>query len=200
MNTSSIQHVVRDALVRYDMTQPIVNFIKNETTLKFIPSTINNKRDSVRIYYKSTNTFICEVDIEIVGKFSTQKNNSVYKDTQETIAPFRGSDVGVWEWAWSDISLKANKVHYSKELLLYGTKMDISEGYYKKMLIMSRGIIRDPVQLDIIISIARSFVKIPGNIIYPDINLNGEKILVTTYYLFIPNDNFRDFVSVITKI
>jgi hypothetical protein len=181
----SIQYVTRDALGKYDITQPIVNFIKNEATLKFIPSKINNKRDTVQIYYKSTNTFICEVEIEILGKFSTKKDNS---------------DIGVWEWAWSDISLKANNIHYSKELLLYGTKLDTSEEYYKKILIMSRGIIRDSVQLDIIISIARSFIKIPGNIIYPDTNLNGEKTFVTTYYLFIPNDDFRDFVSIITKI
>lgn len=183
MNTSSLQYVVRDALAKYDITQPVVDFIKNEGTLKFISSKVNNKRDTVQIYYKSTNTFICEVEVEIIGKFSTQKNSS---------------DIGVWEWAWSDISLKANNIHYSKELLLYGTKLDVSEEYYKKMLIMSRGIIRDPVQLDIIIAIARSFIKIPDNIIYPD--TTGEKMLVTTYYLFIPNDDFREFVSIVTKI
>jgi len=177
-----VQYVVRDALVKYDKMQPIIDFIKNETAIKIISSKINNKRDIIQICYKNSDTLICEAEIEIIGKFGTWKNNS---------------DIGIWEWAWADMSLKATNVHYAKQLLLYGTKLDISEEYYKKFLIMSRGIVKDPVQLDIIVAISQSLIKLPGSIIYPDENSTNNK---TTYYLIIPNDDFREFTSIVTKI
>lgn len=185
MNSQSVQYTVRDALVKYDMTQPIINFIKNECVIKFVSSKVNNKRDTVLIYHKSTDSLICEVEVEIIGKYCAQKE---------------GAEVGIWEWAWSDTTLKTSNIHYSKELLLYGIKLDVSEEYYKKMLITSRGIINDAIQLDIMISIARNFVKIPGNIIYPDTSYSDNKMTIVTYYLFIPNDDFKQFVSIITKI
>ena len=183
MNRSSLSYVIRDALRVYDNTQPVINFINNETIIKIIKSDTYMKRDTLKLIYKETSDFICEIEIEIIGTFYSSGNKT---------------DVGIWEWAWANANISPNQNHYAKELLLYGLKLGKEDEYYKKILITSSGIIKDLIQLDIIISIARSLIKLKYGYICPYTTKNGDDI-VTTYYLFIPNDDFKEFTAIINS-
>lgn len=165
--SSDIPYIITKALSNYDLHNTAITVIKKKTNVKIFSSNINLKRDTLT-FELIDGLKKYKTEIEILG---------TYYKTQ-----------GIWCWAWGNTLLKRQQIFNSKELLLYGLNLEFPAFYIKNLLITSRGMIDDPIQVDIIIALALFLRK--RKYIYPLIEKEGPNTVITYYVLF--NENIID--------
>lgn len=162
--SSDIPYIITKSLYTYDLYNIIIELIKKYTKVKIVPSKINMKRDIFQFDLKGK-TY--ESEVEILG---------IYYKSQ-----------GIWAWGWGISHLAPQQTFNSRELLNYGLVLDAggSFNYIKQLLTMSRGMINDPIQIDIIVAIALFLRK--RKFIY-SIKEKHNGYTIVTYYLIFNED------------
>lgn len=169
----NVQSIISNALIDYDSAQPLIRYLLNSTYLEvpLIDSNTDLERLKFKFIDKKSNIPIITTEVEILAVFYDKFN--------------------VWSWAWSLSGLKNSQYYLSKEILLYALKLGSELTYIKSILITSRGIIKDPNQLDINLALASSIIKQPY--VYPYNHQIGDDNLI--YYYILLNKDELDVLS-----
>jgi hypothetical protein len=99
----------------------------------------------------------------------------------------------IWMWGWMIPEYRINEIEYIKKLFDYGikitpelltTKLDFDKLYLKSLLVNSRFLIDDSIQIDIILSISSYLLKDNFDFVYPvKKKLNDENYIKIFYIL-----------------
>jgi hypothetical protein len=133
---------ITDSLEKYDNNSDYYsNMFKNVYSVQYIGN--NSEIDyNKAVFYDKDGRKIIEANYEVIGTFYIEK--------------------ATWVWSWSDANFKKKMVNRSKNMLLYGLKLDPEENFSLKLeLINSRFLISDPIQIDIHLAIASEITKTP---------------------------------------
>jgi hypothetical protein len=187
MNKNSYYNTIKTAIEEHDIYEyKILNFFKKIEYFK-----INNDRNlTPRIkLFDSNKNLLLESSFENVGIFK-QKNN-------------------IWQWGWSMNSINNNQNFISRNILSYSFKLksDIpSEFLLKSILLDSKHIIKNKLQLEILLAISsylskfHFILKLPylPNVNFEEEYINYKQLFVDKnfnecdiYYLFIIDYNFN---------
>ena len=133
---------ITDALEKYDKNTEIYDeTFKNAHSIKYIMNKSEIDYDQM-LFFDSNNNNIINANYEIAGTYYIEQ--------------------GIWIWPWSDPNFNKKLVVKSKNLLLYGLKLNSDQHYSLKFeLTNSRFLITDPVQIDIHLAIAAELSKNP---------------------------------------
>jgi hypothetical protein len=159
MNKNILFNTIKAAVEEHDIYEyKLINFLKKIQYIQFY----NELNLTPRIkLFDSNKKLLLESGFENVGVYK-QKNNT-------------------WVWAWSMNSINNNQNFISRNILMYSFKLktDIkSEFLLKSILLDSKHIIKNKLQLDILLALSsylskfHFILKIP---ILPDIFKNNEE-------------------------
>lgn len=161
-----VQNILKDALIEYDKTSNVINYLLKNKYKGFAP---NNNLDRTTIeFIDENNKTIIKTEIEILGIYY--------------------SKFKIWSWAWAQPGLLNSQNYLSKQILIHSLNFEPNLSYIKNLLTTSRGVINDPIAIDINIAIASSIIKQPY--IYPSIIKIGKYQLI--YYLILLNNKDLD--------
>lgn len=187
MNKNSYYNTIKTAMEEHDIYEyKILNFFKKIEYFK-----IHNDRNlTPRIkLFDSNKNLLLESSFENVGIFK-QKNN-------------------IWQWAWSMNSINNNQNFISRNILTYSFKLKTeipSEYLLKAILLESKHIIRNKLQLEILLAISsylskfHFILKLPilPNVDFEEEYINYKQLFVDKnfnecdiLYLFIIDYNFN---------
>ena len=186
MSKNNYFNTIKAAMEEHDIYQyKIINFLKKIEYLK-----INNINLNItpRIkFYDINKNLLFESGYEILGKYN-QKNST-------------------WYWGWSILSINNNQNFISRNILNYSFKLNFDtqqEVLLKSILLQSRHLIKNKMQLEILLAISsylskfQFIFKVPFlpeifneyinyKSLFTDNNFNNSDI----YYLFIIDYNFN---------
>ena len=157
----NIQHIISEALVEYDTARPVIRYLQKYAYFEGIKSESDTVRTKFTFIDNETDEKIIETEVETLAIFYDKLN--------------------VWSWSWNHLGLTSAENYLSKEVLLYALKLDPDLSYLKSLLTTSRGIIKDPTQIDINLAVASSIIKQP--FVYPYIYQIDNNHLI--YYLIL---------------
>lgn len=136
----NVPHMLKESLIELDRAKPVIKYLQKNAKLTL--ESFDNDYQRRKFFFRDKNNrLILETEIEILAIY--------YKKLK------------VWCWAWSQPTLKNSQNYLSKEILLYGLKLEPSLSYIKSILTVSRGVIKDEIQIDINLAIASSIIKQP---------------------------------------
>jgi len=162
MEMESLNHFLKKAITHYDnQNLKYYDFIKSQN------ATVNLKDNEISFFLNDDKTF--NSDIEILGYFDNRTN--------------------IWIWGWMLTGLLNTNI--SRDLLNYGLKLEIgltntNEHFFiKSLLVNSRILVEDDIQLEINFAIYSYLMKDRYKFLYPwKKYLDKEKtIYITHYYL-----------------
>lgn len=142
---------------------------------------------------KKYNKFLKNTELHVYDKkilSNITKNeieNSLNFETE--ILGIFNHQLNVFLWSWSLPYLGINETKISKELLIYGLKLEpnsntISHFFLKSLLVNARNYVESDFDLELIQAIAAYILKDKYTFIYPTNTYNKEKkLLITTYFL-----------------
>ena len=164
----NVEHIISEALVEYDSARPVTRYLQKNTNFKGFKSPSDTIRTKFTFFDNVTKEKVLETEVEFLA---------IYYDKLD-----------VWSWAWSTPGLTSAENYLSKEVLLYALKLDPELSYLKSLLTTSRGVIQDPIQIDINLAVATSIIK--QNYIYPYVHpVNNYKLI---YFLILLNKKDLD--------
>ena len=185
MSKNNYFNTIKAAQEEHDIYQyKIINFLKKIEYLKLE----NNPNLTPRIkFYDINKTLLLDSGYEIIGKYN-QKNN-------------------IWQWGWSIFSINNNQNFISRNILNYAFKLKFDtqqEVILKSVLLQSRHLIKNKMQLEILLALSsylskfQFIFKIPMlpeilndyinyKSLFTDNNFNNSDI----YYLFIIDYKFN---------
>lgn len=132
---------ITDLLEKYDKNTETNNLMfKDVHHVQFEVNDTEIEHDKI-IFFDINKKKLMEANFEIISNYYSEN--------------------GIWIWAWSNPSFNKKWVNKSKNLLLYGLKLDSKNFHLKLELINSRFIITDPIQIDIHLAIASELSKNP---------------------------------------
>lgn len=164
----NVAHIISEALIEYDTAKPVIRFLQKNAYYEGLKSPSDTVRTKFTFIDRATDEKILETEVETLA---------IYYDK-----------LNVFSWSWSQIGLTSAENYLSKEVLLYALKLDPELSYLKSLLTTSRGVIKDPIQLDINLAVAASVIK--QNYIYPYVHKLGDYKLI--YYLILLNKKDLD--------
>lgn len=140
MNKNSYFNTIKAAIEEHDIYEyKIINFIKKIKYLKFN----NNPNLTPRIkFFDSDKNLLLDSGFENIGIYK-QKNN-------------------IWQWGWSMNAINNNQNSISRNILTYSFKLksDIpSEFLLKSILLDSKHIIKNKLQLEILLALSSYLSK-----------------------------------------
>lgn len=163
-----IPHIISEALIEYDSAQPVVKYLQNNAYIEGFKTTSDLERSKWKFVDKETDEVLIETEVEYLAIFYDKLN--------------------VWSWAWSQTGLTNSENYLSKDILMYALKLESDLSYIKSILTTSRGVIKDPTQIDINLAIGASFIKQPY--IYPfEYKIDNYNLI---YYVVLLNKNDLD--------
>lgn len=170
MNTN---YIISQSLIEFDKRKPIIDYLTNKNnTIKIQKGQKSTERDIIRIYGKNDD-LILESEFEILGSFYPA--------------------LKVWNWAWANPGFVSPQNFLSKEILNRAIEWTIDLTYLKSIVINSRTIITDIVQLDINLAFGASVIK--HYYIYPYIDKSKNTEMI--HYLILLNEEHLD--KILTK-
>lgn len=152
-------------------------------------------------YYDNQNNKYKDLITSIDVKFTTDEYNNnivIYNETNNTIFNSQYEMLGtfypeskIWIWSWVFPSIQQLLNNISSMLLEYGLKIDTNTDnkdefiFIKSLLVNSRILIEDDIQLDINLAIYSYLIKDKLKFIYPRIKYLDEKNkkYIIVYYL-----------------
>lgn len=165
MNTG---YIISQSLIEYDKRRPIIDILtKKKNKTQIVRGQKSTERDVIKIYDKNDN-IILESEFEILGSYYPL--------------------LKVWNWAWANPGFVSPQNYLSKEILNHAIEWTIDLTYLKSMVINSRTIITDTIQLDINIAFGASVIK--HYYIYPYINKTKNTEMI--HYLILLNETYLD--------
>ena len=158
----STSYIIRESLQQYDTNKPIIKYLLRNTTLS-ISETVSDTARNVFIFKdKVTGEVILNTETEILGVYYDKHN--------------------VWCWGWNCVFLANGENYMSKKILMHAMSMDVSMAYIKSLLMTSRIVIHNIVQLDIYIALGANILKNPY--IYPYVETVNGGNFIKFYILF----------------
>jgi hypothetical protein len=140
-----VQHMITKSLIDYDSAQPTIRYLKKHTDAHGIKTITDTERTKMTFVDKKTGDIVLDTEVETLA---------IYYDK-----------LNVWCWSWSLTGLTNSENFLSKEILLYALKLGSDMAYMKSLLTISRGVIKDVIQIDINLAIGSTIIKQPY--IYP---------------------------------
>lgn len=142
MSESSLKHIVKNALLNYDIKNEKFKEIINTKEYIF-------KKENAVLEFNSLNK---KFKFNILGIFDYSKK--------------------IWIWSWLVPSYSYNHILYTKKLLDYGIKInpekiDVEFLWIKTQLVNSRFLLDDSLQLDIHLAISSYLLKDNFEFVYP---------------------------------
>lgn len=138
----NISDVISKALEDYDSVKPIIKHLQKNASFQIVyPSNPDIQRSVYRFTDKITNNLILESESELLAIYYKKYN--------------------VWSWAWANTSLSEGDTYFSKQLVEHAIRLKSDMSYIKSLLITSRGLIKDDIQIDINLALAASIIKQP---------------------------------------
>lgn len=168
----NIQDIISKALIFYDSGQPLIRYLKKNAYNDGEKTDNDYKRTIFTFIDIATEEVLIETEVELLA---------IYYDKHK-----------VWSWAWSQPELFNSENYLSKEILLYALKLDSELSYLKSIITTSRGVIKDPTQVDINLALGSSIIKQPY--IYPFVYPVDEYNLI--YYFILLNKDALDKLAV----
>lgn len=145
-------------------------------------------RNNLKYYeYINCNNVIFKNNIEF------HLNDNDKKSAEYEIIGYYDVTNSIWIWGWL-LQVKYNDTELSRELLMYGLKLDPSiinaeQLYLKNLLLNSRFIVNDKIQLEINLAIFSYLLKKKFLFIYPKkIYSSDNKNYIIMYYFI------KDFI------
>lgn len=161
MENNSLNQFIKKAIEYYD--EQNIKYIDIINTSDIILNT-----DSTIIIFNINNEEKI-YNYELLGYFDNQNN--------------------IWIWSWLLINLTSEQIIIARELLNYGLKLEPSSNsnehfFIKSLLVNSRIMIEEDIQLEINLAIFSYIIKKKIKFIYPrKIFIGEEKKFITIYYL-----------------
>lgn len=163
----NVQDIIRNSLVQYDAAQPVIQYLMENCMYDGIKTDSDYVRTKFNFMSIKTKEVLVSTEVETLAIYFDKTN--------------------VWSWAWSHPGLLNSENHYAKEILLYSFKLGSELSYIKNILTTSKGVINDPIQIDVNLAISTYIIKKPYiykfyykigqyNLIYFFILLNREKL------------------------
>jgi hypothetical protein len=138
----NVRDIISQALIHYDAGQTVIRYLKK----KSFQMTGNKTNDD----YKRS-----------IFTFSDVKTKKIILETEVEVLAIYYDKHKVWSWAWSQLDLKKSENYLAKGILHYALNLESNLSYIKSILTKSRGVIKDPMQVDINLAIASSIIKQP---------------------------------------
>ena len=140
--------IIKTSIEYYDSFQPKINDILNNTEyIEFIDN--NNITDQIIFYDK---------DKKIIFK-SAYECLSFYLPTEK-----------IWKWSWSIPHIAKKHTYITRKLIDYAVSLDtLYDGFIKTILVNSKIIVNNNIQLDIFLALFSKLTKKPFILEYPHI-------------------------------
>ncbi|AKI80063.1 hypothetical protein QJ850_gp636 [Acanthamoeba polyphaga mimivirus] len=167
----SVSDIISKSLIEYDSTTPTIQYLIENTYFEGYKTNSDTERSRLKFIHKDTNKVLFETEIETLAIFYDKLN--------------------IWSWSWSQVGLYNSENYLAKEMLLYALKLGYDMSYIKSIITTSRGVIRDPIQVDINLAIGSGIIKQPY--IYPYIYEVEKRKLY--YYIILLNKQELDKLS-----
>ena len=164
MESSSLNQFIKKALDHYDNMMLKYNDLINSTK-------INYYLDKNEIEFIDINGKILDFPFETLGYFDNSNH--------------------IWIWGWLLQDLKSEQVEICRELLNYGLKLEpdtltAEHNLFKALLVNSRIMIEEDIQLDINLAIISYLMRNRFKFIYPrKLYVDDNKDKFVTFYLLI---------------
>jgi len=136
----NINDVIGQGLYENDSKRLVMRYLERNTITIFNPGT-GTKRPEMKIYNKETNELIISTEFERLAAYYNKYH--------------------IWVWAWSVPMLHHSENSLSIEILKHTLQMDQEYVYIKTLFTTSRGIIDDPIQIDINLALCGQILKKP---------------------------------------
>jgi uncharacterized FlaG/YvyC family protein len=132
---------------------------------EFIVQSLEEYAKAIKLYkYLKKNSkieYVRKPDGRKIMKFIDNDTGGIIFQSEVEILGIYHRAFDIWCWAWSIPLLDRADVGISKQLLHYMIKLEYDTSYIKTMYITARGVMSDPIQVDIIIATAISIAKCP---------------------------------------
>jgi hypothetical protein len=134
----NLKELIYDSFKYYDSNMEKFENLFGNLHFNFIYNELDYEHDKI-VFINNKNENVCESRYEIIGYFYPQKK--------------------LWVWAWSTISGKKNALNVSRQLWIYGTKLDNQNIFLKTLLTNSRFTVTNNKHLDVHLAISAYLTK-----------------------------------------
>lgn len=165
----NVQDIISKALIYYDRSTIVTDFLHNYTDLVINKTDDYWKRSIFKFIDKNTGNVVLESEVEVIA---------IYYDKHR-----------IWSWAWAQVGLTYSENYLAKKMLHYSLDLESDLSYIKSILTSSRGIIEDVTQIDINLAIAANIIKQPY--IYSHIYA-VENYNLVYYYILLNKDRLEE--------
>lgn len=170
----NIQYIITQALIEFDKKRPVVDkLVKKNNRVKITKGRSDTERDVIRIY-NDNDKLLLESEYEMLGSYYPE--------------------LKIWTWAWANPGMYPPQNYLSTDILNHAIGWGKERSYLKSMLVNSRTMITDPVQLDVNLALSASIIK--HYYIYPyqdPIGIRDEKTSLV-HYLILLNEEKLDMI------
>lgn len=135
----NINDIISQGLYELDSKKPLLEYLKRNSNIYVITKTEPN-RPSIEFIDMKTGEIIVSTEFERLSAYHNKYN--------------------IWVWAWS-LPLLHSENSLSIEILKHILQLDEEYTYIKTLFTTSRGIIDDPVQIDINLALSGLILKQP---------------------------------------
>lgn len=136
----NINDIIGQGLQEIDGKKPLINYLVRNTKAQF-ERRDDPQRSVAHFYDKETNKLIISSEYERLAAYYNKYN--------------------IWVWAWSLPLLFHSENSLSIEILKHVLQLGPEYTYLKTLFATSRGIINDPIQVDINLGLCSQILKKP---------------------------------------
>jgi|SRR5579872_2084518 len=136
----NINDIIGRGLQEIDSKQPLLNYLVKNTKTQF-EIRDDPQRSLVHFYNKETSDLIISSEFERLATYYNKYN--------------------IWVWAWSLPLLYHSENSLSIEILKHILQLGPEYTYLKTLFATSRGLINDPIQIDINLGLCSQILKKP---------------------------------------
>lgn len=172
----SIQNLVGESLKFYDTHQKMIRYMMKYWRFELISSTSDTQRAVMTFRNRITEEKEITTETEVLA---------IYYEKYH-----------LWLWSWSHPFATSSQSYLARQMLLYALNLGPDMTYIKSLLVTSKGIIQDPIQVDINLAVAAGIIKQPY--IYPNITYIDDYALIH-YYILINRDEIDEYFQKYVK-
>lgn len=158
----NIDSVINQGLYENDSKRLLLRYLEENTRIN-LKYELDPQRSKLEFYDKQTNKLIVSTEVERLAAYYEK--------------------YGIWVWAWSVPMLFHSENSLSIEILKHTLQLDNEYVYIKTIFTTSRGIIDDPIQIDINLALCGQLLKKPyimtwkdGAVVWYIVLLNNEDL------------------------
>jgi hypothetical protein len=170
--------IIKSSIEYYDSFQPRINSILNK--IEYIELINNNNITDQIVFYDKNKKIILRSSYECLSYYLPSEN--------------------IWKWSWSVPYIAKKYTYITRKLIDYAVGIETyNDAFIKNILVNSKIIIKNDIQLDILLALFSKLSKKPFILKYPHLpidenNLTNEKYNnLISYKEIINNKKYKDY-------